>query len=285
MRRFPKHLLTPVKTVVAALFAAILALEAGSPAAQPLRIAGSGANVGAIELLVAEFAKSHPGARFAPIQAVGTGSSIRAATAGALDFALTSRPLSDAERALGLTQIEYARTPFVIVVSSKMALDAISSAQLAEVYAGKLTRWPEGVRVRPVLRPADDGDIAILKAISPAVARSLDEALKRPGMMVAATDRDAAEMAEKTPGAIAASTLGLILTEGRAVKPLRLDGIEPSREALASGRYALQKRLFVVHAREPLPETAKRFIEFLGSAQAKALLARTGHLVPPFAAR
>ena len=219
MRHFPKHLVTSAKIVVAALFAAILALEAGSAAAQPLRIAGSGANVGAIELLAAEFAKSHPGARFAPIQAVGTGSSIRAAAGRALDLALTSRPLSDAERALGLVQIEYARTPFVMVVSRKMALDAISSAQLAELYAGKLTRWPEGARVRPVLRPADDGDIAILKSLSPAVARGLDEALRRPGMIVAATDRDATEMAEKTYGAIAASTLGLILAEGRAVKP------------------------------------------------------------------
>lgn len=254
-------------------------------AAEPVKVAGSGASVGAIELLITEFRKLQPDARFGPAEAVGTGGAVRAAIAGGLHLALASRPLTEAERAGGASEIEYARTPFVLVVRTGTPVEGISRAQLAEIYAGKMTRWPAGTRVRPVLRAADDIDILILKSLSAGVAQALEEALKRPGMVYAATDREAADIAEKTPGAIAASTLGLVLSESRTLKVLRLDGIEPSIKALESGQYPLHKRLFVVHGKQPLPETAKRFITFLDSAQAKALLARTGHLVPPFTHR
>lgn len=273
-----------MKTYGIFIATAILSATTGY-AADPVRIASSGANVGAIELLIAEFRKSQPDARFTPVEVVGTGGAVRAAIAGAQHLAFTSRALTGAERADGATEIEYARTPFVIVVSNKTAIDAISRAQLAEIYAGRLTRWPDGTRTRPVLRTADDIDTSILKSLSPAIARALDDALKRPGMIVANSDREAADFAEKTAGTFAASTLGLVLSEGRALKALRLDGVEPSLKELESGQYAPHKRLFVVHGRQPLPETAKRFVAFLGSAQAKALLARTGHLVPPFAER
>jgi len=51
------------------------------------------------------------------------------------------------------------------------------------------------------------------------------------------------------------------------------------------GRAAHYKRLYMVTGGKALPPEATRFIEFVGSPAAKALLARTGHLVPPFRER
>ena len=140
------------------------------------------------------------------------------------------------------------------------------------------------VRVRPVLRPANDVDNALLKRMSAAAGPAIEQALKRPGMMIATTDREAADLVKRTAGAMGATTLGLILSESRKLRVLPLDGAAPTVAALESGAYRYYKRLFlVVSDKMPPSAEAKRFADFVTSPDGKALLRRTGHLLPPFA--
>lgn len=267
------------------LIAALLplyVLAAPGAAAQSVRIAGTGAAVGAIELLVAEYRRAHPGARLGAVEAIGSGGALRAARAGALDIALVARPLAEADAAAGLQAVEYARTPFVMAMSTKSGMTFLTRAQLAAAYAGSLQVWPDGTRVRPVLRPADDIDTRHLKAFGPEVGSAVDQALARAGMLVASTDREAADILERTPGAIGPSTLGLILSEKRALRALALDGVAPTVQALASGAYPHQKRLYLVTGPKGPGTEGARFLQYVTSPAGKALLQRTGHLVPPF---
>ena len=71
-----------------------------------------------------------------------------------MHIALTSRPLTDAERAAGAREIEYARTPFAIVVRHDSRIESITRTQIATYFSGAVDSGPDGVRVRPVLRPA-----------------------------------------------------------------------------------------------------------------------------------
>jgi phosphate transport system substrate-binding protein len=263
----------------------ILAFANCAASAQPIKIAGTGSAVGAMELLIVEFSKKNPRASFAPVEAVGSNGAIRAATAGALDLAVISRPLGDAERNSGAQGVEYARTPFVLAVNAKVPVNALTREQVAELLAGKIEQWPNGQRARYVMRPANDTDTKIVMGLSPAVASAMNQALKRPGMLVASTDREAAELIEKTPGAVGASTLGAIMSESRTITAVALDGAKPSVQALLSGAYPLHKQLFVVWGKnEPAP-MVKNFVEFLATPQAKAVLQRTGHVVPPFSGK
>ena len=266
----------------AGVIAFLLLFANPGSSAQTSKIAGSGAAVGAMTLLAAEFSKKEPKAIFAPIEALGSGGSIRAAVSGALDLAVISRPLSDAERNTGAQAIEYARTPFVIVVNAKVPVKALTHAQLADFLDGKSERWPNGQRIRFILRPAGDIDTKRLMELSPGVSSAMQRALQRPGMMIAGTDREAAELIEKTPGAVGASTLASILTDSRSIVAVTLEGAVPSVKALASGAYPLHKQLFVVWGKtEPSP-TVRRFVAFLATPPAKSILERTGHLLPPF---
>lgn len=252
--------------------------------AEPVRIAGSGANVGAIGLLAAEFRKQAPSAHFAPIEAIGSEGAVKAVAAGALHIALISRPLSEAERSLGVREIEYARTPFVIAVRADSRLQSVSAEQLAQFLSGTVDSGPDGVRVRPVLRPARDVDTAIVKRMSAPAAPLIEEAIKRPGMMIASTDKEAADMIERTAGAIGGSTLGLMLSEQRRLRALPFDGAPATLSAFESGAYPFHKRLFMVVSDKSLSsQDARRFAEFVASPAAKPLLQRTGHQLPPFA--
>jgi phosphate transport system substrate-binding protein len=270
-----------MKILIPALLS-VFSLAAPDAAGQAVRIAGTGAAVGAMELLIAEYRRAHPGASFGPVEAIGSGGAIRAARAGALDIALVARPLSDADAAAGVRALEYARTPFVLAVASRAPVTALTRADLARIYAGDLDTWPEGTRVRPVLRPADDIDTRHLKDFGPEVGRAVEQALKRAGMLVASTDREAADILERTPGAIGPSTLGLIQSERRGLRALAMDGVAPTLQALESGAYPHHKRLYLVIGKKGLTPEAARFVEFVTSPAGKALLRNNGHLVPPF---
>jgi phosphate transport system substrate-binding protein len=267
------------------LFCLTLCAGLALPAAHatPLRIAGLGANVGSIELLVTEYRKVAKDTRFAPVETVGSGGAIRALNGGKLDLALLSRTPKDSETGSGaaaLVAVEYARTPFVVAVHADTPTDAMTGAQLAEFLSGDGT-WPDGKRARPILRPSDDTDVVLLRKFAQPVSSALDRAYSKPGMPMAATDREAAELIERTPGALGASTLSLILSESRRIKPVVIDGNRPSVAALESGAYPHYKRLYIVHGANASQE-AKKFVAFLATPPAKQVLKKTGHVVPPF---
>lgn len=267
-----------------AVAAVIMVALCQTASAQVVRMAGSGANVGAINLLIGEFRKQQPAAQFAPVEAVGSGGAIKAVAAGALHIALVSRALKPEERASGVREIVYARTPFVVAVRADSQVRNVSAAQLAEYFSGMLEAGPDGVRVRPVLRPANDVDTELLKQLSPKLSLVLEQALGRPGMLVAATDKEAADLIERTVGSIGTTTLGLIQAESRKLRALPVEGKAPTLAALESGAYPFHKTLFlVVSEKAELPADARKFVEFVSSAPARALLKRTGHVLPPFA--
>ena len=78
----------------------------------------------------------------------------------------------------------------------------------------------------------------MIKSISPAMREAKLLAEKRKGLAFAVTDQDAADNLAKISGALGPSTLAQILSERRALKALRLDGVEPSAQSIADVRYA-----------------------------------------------
>mgnify|MGYP003336752282 CR=1 FL=1 len=107
------------------------------------------------------------------------------------------------------------------------------------------------------------------------------EARKRPGLLVAVTAQECAMALEGHAGSFGPSTLGLILSENRKLKALRINGIEPSAGTLAAGIYPYYKSLYVVTTSKT-PDAARKFIAFAQSQAGRKILSQTGNLVPPF---
>lgn len=252
---------------------------AAGVAAEEFRIGGTGAALGTMRLLAEAFTSQNSEIHITVVPSLGSGGSIKAVLAEAIGLAVTSRAMNEVERRLGLQEIEYARTPFVFAVSASSSTKAITSAELADIYAGRQQTWPDGRAARVVLRPASDIDTAMVKSISPAVRAAVALAEARPGVRFAVNDQDAGEDLAKITGAVGPSTLALIVSEGRALHALRLDGIAPSPQAAASGQYPYFKRLYFVTAPRPAPAVA-RFIAFVRSSAGREVLERNGHWIP-----
>lgn len=259
--------------------ALLLGLSGGAAAAEELKIGGTGAALGGMRLLGEAFAARNPDIKVNVLPSLGSSGSVRAVLQGAIDLAVASRPLNDRERKSGAMEIEYARTPFVFAVSTKTNVTATTLDQVADIYAHKIRKWPDGRNIRIVLRPAGDSDSDQMKSMSPTLKEALLETEKRPGMAFAVTDQDAATGIESIAGAIGPSTLALITSEKRELRALKLDGVEPTVKNLGSGAYRHYKTFYIVTGPKTTA-TARKFAAFVQSQGGREILSRSGHWVP-----
>ena len=248
-------------------------------AADEVKIGGTGSALGTMRLLAEKFSQINPGIKITTVGNLGSAGGIKAAGSGAIDLAVSSRSLNASERKLGLSELEFARTPFVFAVSTKSTVSAITRHELAGIYSGRILKWPDGSAIRVVLRPPSDIDTEIVKEITPALGQAVAAAERRPGVRFSVTDQDAAGDLERIPGAIGPSSLSLILSERRTLRALTLDGVEPTPANAVSGDYPLYKRMsFVTGAKSSA--AVERFVAFVQSPAGRKVLNETGHWVP-----
>jgi phosphate transport system substrate-binding protein len=259
------------------LAAALTTLPA---AAEPIRLGGTGSGLGTMQRLAEAYARKDPSVRIVVVPNLGSSGGIKALQAGAVELAVTSRAPKTEELASGLQAFEYGRSPFVFVTNGRSSGNTISRHLAAQYFSGRISQWPDGTPVRLVLRPATDGDTALQEAFSAEMAEAVKAAHARPGMVIANTDQDAADEAQRLPGSLATNTLALLLSEQRHLRVLTLDGIVPSVKTLADGAYPYHKPLYLVRRAADAPPDVQRFIDFVRSGEGRALLEKLGHWVP-----
>jgi phosphate transport system substrate-binding protein len=255
-----------------------LAIAGSAAAADELRIGGTGSALGTMRTLAEAYVRQHPGTTFVVLPSLGSSGGIKAAIVGAVDVAVSARPASEAEARGGAKGFELGRTPFVFVTSPANPARGVALRELVDIYAGRQERWPDGSRIRLVMRPTGDSDHEALQGMSPAMREAVAAAERRPGMVVALTDQDAADSAEQIPGALGPSTLALVRSERRALKVLPIDGVVPDAASLADGSYRWSKPVFLVIG-EPLRPGVAAFLAFVRSSEGRALLQTTGYWV------
>ena len=241
-----------------------------------IRIGGSGGALGTMKRLAEAFTRSHPGVRFQVLPSLGSSGGIKALMNGALDLALSGRPLKDDEKGKGAAEIEYARTPYVFVAHKKVAASAVTNRELELIYGGQMQAWPDGSRIRLVIRPEGDSDTKLLRSISPAMDQAVRSAIGRTGMNFAVTDQDSIEMVVKVPGSLGGATLSQIMTEKPPVKVLTYNGVKPDVKAMVKGRYRLSKPLYLITMNKSAA-AAREFAAFVKSPAGRRILANSGN--------
>ena len=258
------------------------ALSLGSPcreaqAGGTLHIGGNGSGLGAMKLLAQAYHDAHPEVTVTVLPSLGSSGGIAALLKGALDLAISARPLSTHELLAGALEEEYARSPFLFAAHRKVTQTGITRDQLANFYSQENPKWQDGTRVRLILRPQNDSDTALVQRISPALDQALQKALARPGMVSALTDQDSLDDIIRMPGSLGGATLTEIMTEQRAVRVLSFNGVKPTLENLSNGSYPLSKKYYLVTTAKTSAQ-ARQFATFLRSARAREILGKAGNL-------
>lgn len=243
-----------------------------------LLFAGSGSNLPIVRVLAKEFQKSHPDVSIEVPPSIGSTSAIRAAADGAVALGLISRPLKESEKGLGLTTVDFARTPLIIGVHPSVPDNGITFAELVDIYRGKRTRWANGRGIIVLTREPGDSSIEVLVKGAPGFREVYEESRKSKRWTVLLKDLAMNETLARTPDAIGLSDLGAVTIEKHAIKPLKVNGVAPTLGNLRSGKYPLWKTLVFVYREGRLIPEAKLFIDFVRSGNGEKLLKANGYL-------
>lgn len=284
MARMRRHSRRRFERLVSALALCVVVagLPNGASAAAPARqlvVAGSGSNIAIARVLGRAFERLHPDVKIEVPASIGSTGAIRAVADGAIGVGMIARPLAPKEQQLGLTVVPYARTAVVIGAHPSVPDDDITFDDLVKIYHGTRNRWRDGREIIVLTRQADDAFIVEFSAKVPGFKEAYAESQRAKRWVTLFTDRDANETLVKTPGGIGFSEMGTIALERLAIKALRVNGVAPTVENLAAGRYALSFALRYVLSPVRASADASAFVEFVRSA-AGAKIIRASGLAP-----
>ena len=247
---------------------------AGPP---PLVFAGSGTNLPLTRLLVEGFLRTRRDVQIQVPTSIGSNAAIPAVTDGAIALGLLSRPIRDAELALGLKAVPYARTVIVIGTHEGVRDEAITGQELVQIYRKARTRWQDGREIVVLTRQPWDSSLEVLNQEVPGFEEAYAESQRLKRWTVLYTDQDMNRTLAKTPSAIGLTDLGAIVVERLPIKALRVDGVPATLEQAAGGRYRLVKRLTFVY-KDPLPQAVKAFLGFVRSPEGEQILRANAYL-------
>jgi phosphate transport system substrate-binding protein len=247
-----------------------------SASAEALRIGGTGAALGLVRLLGAEFMKTEMRTTVQVSPNLGSAGGIQAVIAGAVDLAVSARPLTADEMRAGIKDVAWAQTPLAFVSSYRRVL-GLKSKAVADLFTSPRATWPDGEPIRLIMRPQNEMDMSVLGNL-PGLQEALAAARRRSDIPVAATEQDNSDLAQKMEGSLTLMGLSQITTERPKLRILPLDGIRPGLDTLANGTYPLAQTLYLVLPAN-LNATSKRFVAFLSSPTAKRIL-QDGGAVP-----
>jgi phosphate transport system substrate-binding protein len=244
--------------------------------ADTIKIGGTGGAIGTMTVLGEAFSKLHPHAKVIVMAGLGSSGGRNALLGGAIDIAVSGQAGKDSEKLDGAVAALYGRSPFIFATAKKNPALNLTTLDVVDLWSLKRTTWPDGTRLRLILRPATDSDTALLKSISPAMAEAVKSALAREGMKIALSDSDSADALESIEGALGTSSLALIISEKRSLRALAVNGVTPSPRTIADGTYPYFKSLYLLTGPKPSQAT-QEFVSFVRSARGREILGQLGH--------
>lgn len=248
-------------------------------AGDKISVAGSGGMIPLATKLAAAFMAKYPGEVVEVNQtSIESTGGIRSADAGRIDIGMSARPLEGKEMSGGLNQTEIARVALVVGVNKNVSITGLSEEEVCRIYKGEITDWSKvGGKSAPILvltRPDSDSTKKTLRENMPCFASlvEMESAVIMP------------KSADMVKGVIARpNSIGILDSVGvfdsnGAIKPLRLNGITPNEESIASGKYRIVKRFFFVTKPAASPAVNK-FMSFIKSKEGAAVITAS-HAMP-----
>lgn len=251
---------------------------AGSAAGGAARVTVVGSST--ISPLMAEiakdFEKGKPDVRI-DVQAGGSSRGITDVRNGVAEIGMVSRALKPDESELGRTLI--ARDGVSVIVHRDNTVQGLAKAQLVEIYTGRITNWSQvGGPDLPITVVSKAEGRSTLEVFSDYVGLSYKDIKAQ---MIIGDNQQGIQAVSTTPGAIAYVSIGTAEYEasnGAAIRLVPLDGMAPTTQAVAEGRFPMVRELNLVY-KSPMAPNVQALIEHAGSPKSAEII-RGQYMVP-----
>lgn len=206
----------------------------------------------------------------------GSGVGIAALIDGMTPLAQSSRPIRQseieqaAERGIEVVEIVIAKDALSCVVHPSIPLEEISIDMLQQIYTGQITNWSKltgtDQQLVVVSRDTASGTFEVWNEYILQGEELAPEVLRLPSNQAILNE------VANNPNAIGYIGLGYV---SGSVKPLIIDGVEPTVENALSGTYPISRSLYFYAAGEPEGEI-KDFVDFTLSEAGQQIVAEEG---------
>jgi phosphate transport system substrate-binding protein len=234
-----------------------------------LSVVGTGDGIDLLRALGAAYTAAHPDTNVIVPPSIGSGGGIAAVGSGKEVLGRIARPLSDSEKEAGLVATPVFRLPSAFFVHRSAGVVSLTSAQLADVYRGKITNWRDvggsDARVRVVRREDQDSTLLVLRQSMP----GWKDLVITDKSKTAVTTQDCVSSVKEVEGAIGFGPFTKALESELTV--LKIDGHFPT-----DAGYPSAVTLSFVHKAAGITPDARRFIEYVKDKQARVVLTGMG---------
>lgn len=265
----------PFSNLAFAVVVALPLLAGNGTAAAPLRLAGTGGIIEAMQQIAPSF-KAATGDELAVTVGLGSSGALRALADGVLDLVVSAREITPAEAKGKLVARAFARTPLVFI-TSKRKPNGLKTSDIAPIFATINPKWQDGTPLKIVLRTKLDADTALIEWMIPGAAEAINQARLRPDIPVAATDQDNVNIVQRLNGSFGLAGYGQIIAEKVDARMIAIDGVKPNLDTMANKTYPYEKIFYLVFASDR-SVGAEHFLNFLHSAEGRKVLLATGNL-------
>ncbi len=237
-----------------------------------LDIAGGTAHIPVMKDAAEKIMSKNPKIRIS-IAAGGSGVGVQKVGEGLVQIGNTGRPLTQKEiDKYGLKSFAFAVDGVAVAVNPKNPVSGLTSAQLKDMFAGKITNWKEvgGVDAPIHLFTRDEAsgtrEVFWKRALKKGPIATSANVVASNGAMKVALSQD--------PLALGYLSIGHV---DATVKPIKLDGKEPTQENATDGTYKVTRKLYMNTKGEPTP-LAKAFIAYILSPDGAAIVKKHGFI-------
>jgi phosphate transport system substrate-binding protein len=240
-------------------------------AAADLSVVGTGDGIDLLRALGAAYTADNPQTGIVVPPSIGSGGGIAAVGSGKEILARVARPLSSTEQALGLVATPIFRLPAAFFVHRSAAVSGLTTQQIADIYAGKITNWREvggaDLRIKVVRREDADSTLTVLRQSMPGWKDlNITEKSK-----TAVTTQEAVGTVIEVEGAIGFGPFVRSLDMEPKLAVLKVDGRHPADPGYPSGVIVA-----LVHKQDTVTPEAQHFIAYAKTAKARSLLTSMG---------
>ncbi len=209
----------------------------------------------------------------------GATKGIRAVVAGSRDMGGSCRHRLGGEKnshpleaGADLTMVAW--DALVVIVHPDNPVDNISIEKLRDIYNGKITSWKHlggsDKRIALVSRSGKTSGVGYMFRLL--AFNDADYEFKARSLTVKSTG-PLERKVEKTPTALAID--GISSAQKRVVKFLSLDGVAPTKENIATGKYPFFRPLYLATGKGVSAE-AKKLLEFVLSKEGQDIISNQG---------
>ena len=273
--RMKKFALAALACIFAASAAVAAPLDVFKGQKGEVDIAGGTAHIPVMQEAAKRIMTANPDIRIT-VAGGGSGVGVKQAGEGLVEIGNTGRPLKAEEvEKYGLKTFPFAIDGVAVVVHPSNAVAELTFAQVADIYAGKITNWKEvgGADAKINLYVREDGsgtrEVFTDKAIKGGEVAASANVVNSNGAMKTAVAKDT--------NAIGYVGIGHI---DESVKAPKLEGMTATQENAANGSYTVVRDLFMNTKGDPQGLTAL-FIDYIYSPEGAEIIADCGYIPIP----